>query len=95
MLDCSRIQYEVIRIGNDSFVSAETATPEFDEDGNLIEQDFDAGNSNDVILIRTVYRYEFLTPFIGSLMTGDPSRNWMNHMTTIVLKAEPYVFGED
>lgn len=95
MLDCSRIQFEVIRIGNDSFVTAETATPEFDEDGNLIEQDFDAGNSNDVILIRTVYRYEFLTPFIGSLMTGDPSRNWMNHMTTIVLKAEPFVFGED
>ncbi len=95
MLDCDRIQYEVIRIGNDSFASAETAQPEFDEDGNLIEQDFNAGNSNDVILIRAVYRYEFLTPFIGALMTGDPSRNWMNHISTVVVKAEPYVFGEE
>ena len=95
MLDCSRIQYEVIRIGNDSFVTAETATPQFDEDGNLIEQDFNAGNSNDVILIRTVYRYEFLTPLIGSLMVGDSGRNWVTHMSTIVIKAEPYVFGED
>lgn len=95
MLDCSRMQYEVIHIGNDSFQTAESAQPQFDDDGNLIPQGFDAGNSNDIILIRTVYRYEFLTPFIGSLMTGDPSRNWMNHMATVVIKAEPYVFGEN
>lgn len=95
MLNCSRIQYEVIRMGDDSFETAENSTPEFDEDGNLIDQDFNAGNSNDVILIRTVYRYEFLTPFIGSLITGDTSRNWINHMSTVVVKAEPYVFGEE
>jgi hypothetical protein len=95
MLDCSRIQYEVIRIGDDSFETAETATPQFDEDGNLIEQEFNAGNSNDVILVRTAYRYEFITPLIGALMTGDDGRNSMTHMSTIVIKAEPYVFGED
>lgn len=95
MLDCNRIQYEVIRIADDSFQTAENAQPQFDEDGNLIPQEFNAGNSNDIILIRTVYRYEFMTPFIGSLLTGDPSRTWMNHISTVVLKAEPYVFGED
>ena len=95
MLDCARIQYEVIRIGDDSFQTAESSEPQFDDDGNLIEQDFNAGNSNDVILIRTAYRYEFITPFIGAMMTGDPGRNWMTHMSTIVIKAEPYVFGED
>ncbi len=95
MLDCSKIQYEVIHIGSDSFAGAENMSPEFDEDGNLVPRGFDVGNSNDIIMIRTVYRYEFITPFIGALMTGDAGRNWMNHISTSVIKAEPYVFGED
>ncbi len=95
MLDCARVQYEVIRIGDDSFISAENIQPEFDEDGNLVPRVFNVGNSNDIIMIRTVYRYDFLTPFIGSLITGDPSRNYITHMSTVVVKAEPYVFGED
>lgn len=95
MLDCDLLQYEVIHIGADSFSAAEVQSPTFDADGNLVPQSFNAGNSNDVILIRTVYRYEFMTPFMGAMMTGDPSRNWMNHMATIVIKSEPYVFGED
>lgn len=94
MIDCADIQYEVIHINGDTFTAADQSEPQFDENGYLVPQGFNAGNSNDVILIRAVYRYEFLTPYLGSLMTGDASRNWINHMATVVLRAEPYNFGE-
>ena len=95
MIDCEDLQYQVIRMETDSFSEAENNQPEFDAEGNLIDEPFNAGNSNDVILIRAAYRYEFLTPFIGAMATGDPSRNWMNHLATVVIRAEPYNFLEE
>lgn len=95
MIPCDRIQYEVIRLDDNTFAGAEEYVPEFDDDGNLVPSPFSTGNSNDVIMVRTVYRYEFLTPFLGSLITGDPGRNWSMHMAMSVIKAEPYNFGEE
>lgn len=95
MIDCADLQYEVIHVEPNSFAGAEGNTPTFDENGDLVPSGFDAGDSNDVILIRTVYRYEFLTPYLGALMTGDSETNWIRHMSTVVLKAEPYNFGEE
>lgn len=95
MLDCDRLQYEVIHIATDSFDDAADTPPNFDEDGNLQPRPFDAGNSNDIILIRTAYRHVFYTPFMGPMLTGDPSRNWSTHLATAVIKSEPYIFGED
>lgn len=95
MLDCNDIQYEVIRVEPNTFAGAEGYTPAFDENGDLVPAGFDAGDSNDVILIRSVYRYEFMTPYLGALMTGDSETNWIRHMSTVVLKAEPYSFGEE
>ncbi len=95
MLDCDNLRYEVLRFSSGNFGDAAGNEPEFDDEGNLVDQGFNAGNSNDVILIRTVYRYEFLTPLIGPMMTGDASRTWMNHISTVVIKSEPYIFGED
>lgn len=95
MLDCSKLQYEVIHVSPNTFGNAENYESEFDDDGNLIPGPFETGNSNDVVLIRTAYRYEFLTPFLGAMMTGDPEKNWKMHISTVVLKAEPYDFGEE
>ncbi len=94
MLDCTKLQYEVIQMADNSFATAADYTPTFDDEGNLVPAGFSAGNSNDVVLIRAVYKYEFLTPYIGTMITGDMSRNWAVHMATVVLKAEPYRFGE-
>jgi Flp pilus assembly protein TadG len=94
-LDCAKMQYEVIRVEPNSFAGSEAYEPEFDEEGNLVPSPFSTGNSNDVVLVRSVYKYEFLTPFLGPLMTGDINKNWMTHMATVVIKAEPYNFGEE
>jgi Flp pilus assembly protein TadG len=95
LIDCADIQYEVIRVAANNFAGAESYESEFDEDGNLVAQPFSTGDSNDVVLVRAIYRYEFLTPFLGHLMTGDPGKDWMTHMATVVIKAEPYNFGEE
>ena len=95
LLKCENIQYEVIRVDPNTFANAEANEPEFDDDGNLVPQAFATGNSNDILIVRTVYRYQFLTPFIGALITGDAGKDWLNHMSTVVLRAEPYIFGEE
>lgn len=95
MLDCARLQYEVILVEDGTFADAENYEPEFDEDGNLVPGEFSTGNSNDVIMVRAVYRYDFLTPFIGQMITGDPGRNWSLHSALSVIKAEPYNFMEE
>lgn len=94
MLDCGRLQYQVIHISGDTFSGAIGSAPEFDADGNLKPVPFDAGDSNDIILIRAVYRYTFLTPFIGQMMTGGGG-DTVTQISTAVIKSEPYVFGED
>lgn len=95
MLDCDNLQYEVIHVAEGTFAGAENYTPEFDEDGNLVPAGFSTGNSNDVVMVRVLYRYAFLTPFIGTMMTGGVGDNTMVHMAVSVLRAEPYNFGEE
>lgn len=88
-LNCSNVQYEVVHLN--SFTDAETNVPTFDVDGNLMSQGFDPGGSSDVILIRTVYRYPLMTPFIGPLLADGPNQTKFM-MSTIVLQTEPYEF---
>lgn len=90
MMDCTKINYQVIHVADDSFSTAENTEPEYDENGDLVPQPFDAGNSSDVILIRAHYKWEFLTPFVGALLAGSLSQNYASHLTTVVLKTEPY-----
>lgn len=89
-LDCSKVQYEVVTLAG-GFDDAATNTPTFDTDGNLVPQGFDPGGVSDVVLIRSVYRYPLMTPFIGPLMADGPSQTKFM-MTTMVLQTEPYEF---
>jgi Flp pilus assembly protein TadG len=94
MLKCDDLQYEVIHVESNTFAGAEDYEPEFDDEGNLVPPPFTTGNSNDVIIVRTFYKYKFLTPFIGRLITGA-DRDWAMLLSTSVIKAEPYIFGEE
>jgi len=90
MLDCTKLQYEVIHVSGDSFGSASSNAPVVDSNGNLVPQPFAPGTSDSVVLIRAYYKWTFYTPFIGSLLTGSTSKNWVAHMSTVVVKSEPY-----
>jgi len=94
LIPCDKIQYEVIDIPAGSFIAAENYQPVIDSNGNLVPQGFNAGNSNDVVMIRTYYKYKFLTPFIGDMLSGHAGQDWLGQMSTVVIKSEPYNFGE-
>lgn len=92
-IDCSDIQYQVVAL--DSFGDAQDFDdPQFDEDGNLEDQSFDAGDVSDVVLIRVAYRYPITTPLMGAMLTnnGDNSRIMLS---TTVLQTEPYEFEDE
>lgn len=91
--NCANIQYEVININNNTFAGADNYTPTFDANGNLVPTGFNTGGSSAVVLIRAVYKYKFLMPFISTMVTGSAGKDWATLVSTVVLKAEPYQFG--
>lgn len=89
-LTCERIQYEVTTLPG-GFSEAEDSLPEFDSEGNLLGQGFDAGGTNDVVMIHVVYHYPMLTPFLGPLFS-DTAGSTKLLMSTVVIQTEPYEF---
>lgn len=89
LLNCGAVQVEAIDIGN--FSSYQDYLPQYDEEGNFMPQGFSAGGVSDVILIRTFYRYSFMTPLIGQLL-GEGGSGTRTFMSTIVMQTEPYKF---
>ncbi|NCO04419.1 MAG: pilus assembly protein [Alphaproteobacteria bacterium] len=92
-IDCNDLQYQVVAL--DSFGDAQDfGDPTFDEDGNLQDQSFDAGDVNDVVMIRVAYRYPIMTPMMGVMLSnnGDNARIMLS---TTVLQTEPYDFVDE
>ena len=89
MIPCADLLYEVIEIP--TFLDAADYAPQYDADGNLVSQGFSPGGVEDTILVRVSYRYDFLTPFLGQMMTGGGGSS-MIHMATVVVRNEPYEF---
>jgi Flp pilus assembly protein TadG len=81
---------EVVAMPDDSFTSISDYEAEFDEDGAPVSRGFDPGYSSDVVLVRTAYRYSFLTPWLGTVIAGPNSS--MLLMSTTVLQVEPCEF---
>ena len=88
LIECDNVVVEVVRLNG--FSDFDNYAVQFDGDGNPTSRGFDAGGSSDQILVRTIYTYEMMTPFIGPLLAGaDNSRTFIS---TIVLQTEPYDF---
>jgi len=94
LISCDDLEYEVLTVPNDSFSNAESMAPKFDADGNLISGGFTPGGSSDDVLVRVVYQYQFLIPFMGTLAGGSVTSNHGTLMSTLVIKNEPYKFGD-
>lgn len=88
LVRCEDIQVEVQTL--DSFSDFDTLQAQYSDDGDFIPSGFDAGGSSDRVLIRTAYRYQMMTPLVGTLLSGADGATLF--MTTIVLQTEPYEF---
>lgn len=93
LIPCEDIQFQV-QVLDDFGAAEETPPPAYDEDGNLIGQEFSPGDINSVILIRVAYQYSIMTPMMQPLLTnrGDGTRLMLS---TIVMQNEPYQFEDD
>ncbi len=89
LIPCDDVTIEAIPL--DSFAAYDDMEPEYDEDGNLVSQGFDAGGSSSRVLVRVAYRYHMLTPLIGNLLAGPGGSRLF--VSTIVLQSEPYDFA--
>lgn len=91
LIPCAQLRYEVLHPAGNSFNDADGMEPSFDANGNLITAGFDAGGVSDVVVIRTSYRYHFITPFIGALLSKNAD-NSATMVSTVTLRSEPYAF---
>ena len=92
-IDCDGLQYQIVSV--DSFQdAADFPDAEFDEDGDLENQGFDAGGVNDVVMIRIAYKYAIKTPMMQLMLTNNNDGNRIL-LSTVVLQTEPYEFEEE
>ena len=93
LIPCEKIQYQVVAM--DNFESAEQfPEPEYDDNGDLEDQQFDAGGVSDVVMIRTSYTYDIKTPLMAPLLTNNNGTQRIM-LSTIVLQTEPYEFEDN
>lgn len=89
LVNCEDVVIDVIPMA--SFMDFGDLAPVYDADGNMVSQGVDPGGSEDRVLIRTSYRYEMMTPFVGTLLGGADGA--LTFMSTIVIQTEPYDFN--
>jgi Flp pilus assembly protein TadG len=87
VVPCNQIQYQVERLN--SFADAEDMEAEFDENGNLLDDDFDPGAENDIVLVRVTYNYPIRTPMMRPLLTNN-ANSTRSIISTVILQTEPY-----
>jgi Flp pilus assembly protein TadG len=82
MVDCSRITFDVRSFPSFSSVSV---PPLYDENGNLQPTTFDAGQSSEVVVVRTTMRWDFVTPLLSQVVG-----NGRNLTASFVFRNEPF-----
>ncbi len=90
IIDCSDLQFEVINPDGVNFSEAAGVQPVFDSDGNLQSGGFDPGGASEVVIVRVAYRFNFSTPWLGTLLGGSTRSALI--MATATVRNEPYEF---
>jgi hypothetical protein len=93
LIPCDSLVFEAIVPDPNDFADAEDLGPNFDDDGNLEPSGFDPGGVSDVVVIRSAYRFRFVTPFVAPLFANN-SDNSVLLMSTVTLRNEPYDFED-
>lgn len=93
LIPCNELQYQVVSL--DDFSDAnDFPDATFDDEGNLEDQQFDAGGVSDVVMVRISYRYPIKTPIMQPILSNNNDFNRIL-LSTMVLQSEPYEFEDD
>ncbi len=85
IIDCSKVVFNVQTF--ESF-SAASMPIEFDEDGEIINTAFSPGGSSAVTVVRSMYRWNFVTPLIDKAMPAGLGGHLL--VSTVAFQTEPY-----
>lgn len=88
-VSCNNFTFSVKPVSDLSTVSS---SPAFDASGHLVDQTYDPGDAEDIVVVTIAYVHTFIIPYIG-LIFGDSGLT-DPHLRTItsflVIKNEPY-----
>lgn len=85
IIDCTKVSFNVQTFSNFSAVSMPI---EIDEDGEIVNTGFAPGGSSAVTVVRSIYRWEFMTPLIDQVMPASLGGHLL--ISTVAFQNEPY-----
>jgi Flp pilus assembly protein TadG len=85
VIDCSEVIFNVQTF--DSFGDV-SMTIEVDEDGEVVNTGFNPGGAGEITVVRTIYRWEFITPLISEMMPSGLGGHML--VSTVAFQNEPY-----
>ncbi|MEQ9609545.1 MAG: pilus assembly protein [Kiloniellaceae bacterium] len=85
VIDCSEVKFNVQTFSSFGEVSMPI---EVDEDGEIVNNGFTPGESGAVTVVRSLYRWEFMTPLISNLMPAGLGGHLI--VSTVAFQNEPY-----
>jgi len=87
MIDCGKLFHDVRTVSTFASVSLDT---EIDPDtGEPVVYGFSSGGAGDIVVVRVMYYWDFVTPFIGTYLS-DTGSNRRLLTSTVVFQNEPY-----
>ena len=60
-----------------------------DDEGNAAGEQFNPGDGGDVVLVRAVYKYKIVTPFLATIL-GDQGRDTKQLQAAALFRSEPF-----
>ena len=85
VIDCSKVVFNVQTFADFGSVNMPI---EVDEDGEVINTGFNPGGSSAVTVVRTIYRWEFITPLINQAIPAGFGGHLI--VSTAAFQNEPY-----
>ncbi len=86
VVPCNDLNFDVRSFNNFTAIPIQVR---LDDDGNLINAGFTPGGPGNIVVVRVSYRWNFITPLVGRLMS-DNGTNSRLLLSTAVFRNEPY-----
>jgi Flp pilus assembly protein TadG len=85
VIDCQKVVFNVQTFSSFSTVSMPV---ELDEDGEIVNVGFTPGSSGAVTVVRSMYRWQFITPLISNAIPAGLGGHML--VSTVAFQNEPY-----
>ena len=85
LISCNELNVDVRNFTQFSGINPPPFDPNPDGEGN----EFLPGNPGDIVLVRVLYKYKFITPMLGTALMDQTGANFKSIMSNIVFRNEP------